>query len=160
MHTAFQVLGLISRAVQRAYGNGAAVAARADGDEGFVVRDPVEAACELGEGQVEGAADMASAPFGGLAHVDHEHAAVSEPLGHRGRVDVRGSREETHRSDPGGALDHTGELAAHVGGDCRKLVVADNREHALGVDRGDVRLTVPRIDDDVAREQDAEVRFS
>ena len=36
-------------------------------------------------------------------------------------------------------------------------MVADDGEHLLGVDRGDVRLTLLLVDDDVAREQDAEL---
>ena len=39
------------------------------------------------------------------------------------------------------------------------FVVADDREHLLGVDCGDVGLTLLLVDDDVAREQDAELGF-
>jgi hypothetical protein len=96
--------------------------------------------------------DVASAPFGGLADVDQGDAAVGELFGHRGGVDVGGSGEEVHGSVPGGVLDATREFAAHVGGDWCELVVADDREHALGIDGGDVCLPMAGVDDDVSGE--------
>ena len=41
-----------------------------------------------------------------------------------------------------------------------KLVVADDREHPLRVDRGDVRCALALVDDDVAGKQHAELWFS
>jgi hypothetical protein len=56
-------------------------------------------------------------------------------------------------------LDDGCEAAAHLGGGRPELVVVDDREHLLGVDRGDVSLTLLRVDDHVARQQNAELRL-
>ena len=65
--------------------------------------------------------------------------------------------QEVDGLTPGRALDDRGEAAAYLAGRGCELVVADDREHLLGVDGGDVRVTLLLVDDDVAREQDAEL---
>jgi len=63
------------------------------------------------------------------------------------------------RSLVGCARDDCAEPALHVGGDRRQLLVVDDREHPFGVDGRDLRLTVAPVDDDVAGQEHAEVRF-
>ena len=41
------------------------------------------------------------------------------------------------------------QAPSHLAGGLGELVVADDREHPLCVDRGDVRVTVSLVDDDV-----------
>ncbi|HEU5342301.1 MAG TPA: hypothetical protein VFU66_13690 [Edaphobacter sp.] len=48
-----------------------------------------------------------------------------------------------------GTFDDGGELVAHLGGDRREFVVADDREHPVSVYRRDVRLPVSLVDDSV-----------
>ena len=50
----------------------------------------------------------------------------------------------------GGVLDHGGEPGPHLGGDGCELVVANDRQHPLRVNGGDVRLAGTLVDDDVA----------
>jgi uncharacterized membrane protein YfcA len=58
-----------------------------------------------------------------------------------------------------GSLDDGAQALFHSGGDGRKLIVADDREHPLRVDRGDPGLAVPLVDDHVAGQQNAELGF-
>jgi Sulfite exporter TauE/SafE len=62
-------------------------------------------------------------------------------------------------SDDASALDDGAQALLHLGGDRRKLVVADDREHPLRVDRGDPGLAAPLVDDHVAGQQHAELGF-
>jgi hypothetical protein len=82
-----------------------------------------------------GAADLAVAPFAWLAHVEHIDAARCELFCEIGGVGAGGSCEEAHGSGRGGVVEDAGELVAHLRCDRSELVVADDREHALGVDR-------------------------
>ena len=116
----------------------------------------MEAARQLGERNVDRSADVARPPFPGLADVDDDDASCGEQVGRAACVDRTRSGEEAHGSGPRRALDDRCELAPRLGGDRRKFRVADDREHSLGVDRGDVRLAAAPVDDDIARQQGAE----
>src|SRR6187551_189073 len=56
-------------------------------------------------------------------------------------------------------LDDCGELRADLRGNIREPVVADDREHPLGVDRRDLGLAVALVHHDVAGQERAELRF-
>lgn len=126
VHATFQVFDLESVALEGAGGDVTAVTAGADGDDRLVPRKRCEAALEVHERDVLGAADVAVAPFGGLAHVEHMNAALCELLGESGRIDAGGSAEEAHDSGLGRVLDHCAELLAHLLGDGCESVVLDD----------------------------------
>ena len=78
-------------------------------------------------------------PLRPAADVDDDGVSSRDQLRSACGVDLRRAREQTARSDPRRALDDRCEPSPHLGGDGGELVVAHDREHALGVDRGDVR---------------------
>lgn len=56
-------------------------------------------------------------------------------------------------------FDDVAEFGADFSGDGSEVGVVDQREHPVGVDRGDVGLALGLVDDDVAGEQRAEFGF-
>jgi hypothetical protein len=74
---------------------------------------------------------------------------LAAPRVRSGRVTLRLPRAR--------ALADGGELGAYLSSDRGEFRVLDEREHRLGVDRGDVRLAVGAVDDDVAGKQRAEL---
>ena len=57
------------------------------------------------------------------------------------------------------ALDDSGEPPANLASRGGELIVVDDREHPLRVDRGDARPTVLLVDDYVARQEHAKLGF-
>ena len=68
------------------------------------------------------------------------HACAVSLIGYR--ADAATAATAAELASVGGSLDDCGELRPHLCCDRGELVVADDREHPLGVDRGDVRLAV------------------
>jgi hypothetical protein len=143
-------LSVVAGAGQCAGGEDAAVAAAADGNDPLAVRELVETAGQLVERDVDCAFDVPGLPFRGLANVDQDDGSLVEQVGCASGVDCWRACEQAHCSGLRGALDDDGEFAADLGGDRGELGVVDDREHALGVDRRDVRFAVVLVDDDVA----------
>ena len=112
---------------------------------------------QLAERDVDRVLDVACLPFCVLADVDHDNGLSGEQFGRTVGVDLLCPCDEAHGSGLRCALDDCCEPIPHLGGDREERFVADDREHSLGVDCGDVRLAAALVDDDVARQQGAEV---
>src|SRR5665213_2952720 len=82
-------------------------------------------------------------------------AIVGEKFTRSCLAECTGAARGSARS--GGPFYDCGEPRSDLRRDRRKVVSADDREHALRVDGRDVRRLVTAVDDDVAREQRAEL---
>ena len=151
MRAALEILDGIAGALEHAGGGGTAVAAGADGDDRLFAGKDVELVLEARERHVLRSADVSVTPFGRLPHVEDVNCVVGEPLREGGGIGAVDSGEEAHDSGASGAFDDARELVADLRSHRREFVVGDDREHAFGVDRGDVGGVLAAVDDDVAR---------